>query len=96
MNANPVETERRQVRYSGRVQGVGFRYTTRHIAGRFDVCGYVRNLANGQVELVVEGRPRVLDEFLAALAIEMDRCIEQTTIESAPATGEFAQFDVRH
>lgn len=41
----------RQVFYSGRVQGVGFRYTVKRIAGGYEVMGLVRNLPDGRVEL---------------------------------------------
>jgi acylphosphatase len=41
----------KQVFYSGRVQGVGFRYTVKRIASGFDVTGWVRNLPDGRVEL---------------------------------------------
>src|SRR6187455_864933 len=50
-----MPTERRRVWYEGRVQGVGFRYTARGLAGGFPVSGYVRNLDDGRVELVAEG-----------------------------------------
>ena len=49
--------ERRRVVFSGRVQGVGFRFTCQSLARGFDVAGYVRNLADGRVELVAEGEP---------------------------------------
>jgi acylphosphatase len=41
----------RQVFYKGRVQGVGFRYTVKRIAGGFEVLGWVKNLPDGRVEL---------------------------------------------
>jgi acylphosphatase len=41
----------RQILFSGRVQGVGFRYTTKRIAGGFDVTGWVKNLPDGRVEM---------------------------------------------
>jgi len=44
-----------QVFYEGHVQGVGFRFTVRHIAKGFDVTGWVRNLPDGRVELQVTG-----------------------------------------
>ena len=44
-----------QVFYEGHVQGVGFRFTVRHIAKGFDVTGWVRNLPDGRVEAVFEG-----------------------------------------
>ena len=56
---------RRRVHFSGRVQGVGFRYTCQSIARGFDVGGYVRNLPDGRVEPLAEGEPGELDNFLA-------------------------------
>ena len=47
--------KRAQVFYSGRVQGVGFRYSAREVACGCEVTGFVRNLPDGRVELVVEG-----------------------------------------
>lgn len=41
----------RQVFYTGRVQGVGFRYAVKRIAGGFEVTGWVKNLPDGRVEL---------------------------------------------
>jgi len=41
----------RHVFYTGRVQGVGFRYSTKRIASGFDVTGWVKNLPDGRVEL---------------------------------------------
>ena len=56
-----------QVFYEGRVQGVGFRYTARRIAAGFEVAGYVRNLADGRVELVASGEAEEVDGFLQAV-----------------------------
>jgi len=56
-----------QVFYEGRVQGVGFRYTARRVAAGFDVAGYVRNLADGRVELVASGDAEEVDGFLEAV-----------------------------
>ena len=49
--------------YSGRVQGVGFRYTTKNVAMGYEVTGTVRNLADGRVELVAEGLKDELEAF---------------------------------
>ncbi len=59
---------RRTVFFSGHVQGVGFRYTARHVAGGFDVTGYVKNLADGRVEAVVEGEPEEVAAYVNALS----------------------------
>ena len=60
---NP-NTQRWEVHYLGRVQGVGFRHTASQIARRHPVKGFVRNLPNGQVHLVVEGDTGSLEAFL--------------------------------
>ncbi|HWB08368.1 MAG TPA: acylphosphatase [Pirellulales bacterium] len=88
--------ERREIHYSGRVQGVGFRYTAREIAERFEVGGYVENLADGRVELVAEGEPDEVERFLAAIGERMDRYIAGVQVRSRPATGEFGSFLIRH
>jgi acylphosphatase len=56
-----------QVFYEGRVQGVGFRYSVRQIAKGFNVTGWVRNLADGRVELQVNGEDEEVDVFLGAI-----------------------------
>lgn len=55
------------VYYSGRVQGVGFRYTAKTVATGFEITGTVRNLPDGRVELAAEGLRDELDAFRAAL-----------------------------
>lgn len=56
-----------QVFYEGRVQGVGFRWSVRHIAKGFDVTGWVRNLVDGRVELQVSGDENEVIAFLDAI-----------------------------
>lgn len=57
----------RKVFYSGRVQGVGFRWNARHIASEFEVSGRIRNLPDGRVELAVCGEEEEVGEFLRAI-----------------------------
>ena len=56
-----------QVFYEGGVQGVGFRWSVRHIAKGFDVTGWVRNLPDGRVELQVGGEESEVLAFLDAI-----------------------------
>jgi len=49
---------------SGRVQGVGFRYFTQEKASSLGLTGYVRNLFNGDVEIVAEGDDKTLAKFI--------------------------------
>ena len=60
----------KRVLFSGRVQGVGFRYTTREIATGFDVVGAVRNLPDGTVELEIMGETDELEAYLAEITEE--------------------------
>ena len=89
-------SQRREIYYSGRVQGVGFRYTTRNIASRFDVSGFVRNLPDGRVLLVVEGDGETLQAFVAAIGAEMEHYIRGTDSSVRPPTHEFTRFEIRH
>jgi acylphosphatase len=90
-----TQTQRRQVLYRGRVQGVGFRYTARQTAAAFQVAGYVQNLPDGRVRLVVEGQPDELERFLDELRARMARHIRDVEQQTLPATGEFAGFEIR-
>ncbi len=87
---------RREVRYFGRVQGVGFRYTARQLAAHFSVTGCVQNLSDGTVALTVEGNSAEIDRYLDLLAETMSRYIESAQVAQPPATGEFSRFEVRH
>jgi acylphosphatase len=58
----------RHVFYEGRVQGVGFRWTTKNIARGYEVTGWVRNLPDGRVEMQVCGETEEVEAFLEAIA----------------------------
>lgn len=60
-----------KVIYSGHVQGVGFRYTAQRLATAAGVKGYVKNLSDGSVELVVEGEDAHVSMVLERIASEM-------------------------
>jgi acylphosphatase len=81
--------------YTGRVQGVGFRYQTLHIARGYDVAGFVRNLPDGRVELEAEGEPAELDAFAEALRIQMDGFIRGEERSSGQREPSFRGFDIR-
>jgi acylphosphatase len=87
---------RRTYYFSGRVQGVGFRYTARHAANGRQVTGYVRNLDDGRVELVMEGADAEMDAVVDGIRAELGHNVSRTTVNSGPATGEFTGFGIRH
>lgn len=89
------KTERREIHYSGHVQGVGFRFTAVRVAERFTVTGFVENLPDGRVRLIVEGEPGETDRFLAAVQDGLQRYIRDIDVRHRQATGEFDVFDIR-
>lgn len=83
------------VLYSGRVQGVGFRYTTKTVATGFDVTGTVRNLADGRVELVAEGTRSELEAFRDSLReAGLAGFIRDEQVNWADAKNEFRGFEI--
>jgi acylphosphatase len=83
------------VRYSGRVQGVGFRYIAQQLAAGFAVAGFVRNCPDGDVELVAEGEEDEVERFLAAVAERMADNIARKIVRRAPLEGRQG-FHIRH
>jgi acylphosphatase len=89
--------KRIKVRFQGRVQGVGFRYTVISLASSYDVTGYVRNDFDGSVEFVAEGRESVLLDFLnAILQSGLKRYIMNHTVDWFPAQNEFTSFGIAY
>jgi acylphosphatase len=83
------------VLYSGRVQGVGFRYTARTVAAGFDVCGIVRNLPDGRVELIAEGERAELEAFREAIRDEgLAANIRDEAVTWSEAQGGFRGFEI--
>jgi acylphosphatase len=87
---------RRTSHFSGRVQGVGFRYTAQQAARDFKVTGYVRNMPDGRVELVAEGDEDEINLLLQLIAQRMEGFIKNRADIDVPATGGFKDFSVRH
>jgi acylphosphatase len=86
---------RMTVLFAGRVQGVGFRYTTCRVAESFAVTGCVRNLMNGDVEMVAEGAEQELVDFLHEIkGSHVGRCITRDRVNWSAATGEFDSFRI--
>lgn len=76
----------RNVIFEGRVQGVGFRYTVKDLARGFDVCGWVRNLPDGTVELQVGGEEPDVSDFIREILVEspVARHIKNHTVTMVP------------
>lgn len=91
------EIGRLTARVRGYVQGVGYRYFVRREAGMLGLRGYVRNLPNGDVEVVVEGERVKLDQLLRALERGPSAAeVEAVETDWSTGTGAFFSFQIRH
>lgn len=87
--------QRMTVYYSGRVQGVGFRYTVKSITPGFEVTGTVGNLDDGRVELIAEGERAELDAFRQAIRESgLGGLIQREEEIFGPAIGGFRGFEI--
>ncbi len=87
---NPVHHE--SVFFSGHVQGVGFRFAALQVAREFEVAGWVRNLADGRVELSVEGGAAEVEAFVVALGERMHGHIRKTERSARQRPAEHRGF----
>ncbi len=90
-----MSRSRLHILYSGRVQGVGFRYAVKAVVRGFEVSGNVRNLTDGRVELTAEGTKEELEAFRRAIQdCEVGRFIRNEDVSWSETTGEFRGFEI--
>lgn len=94
MNGN-IMKKQVQVYYTGRVQGVGFRFTAERLAGQLGIAGRVRNLAGGRVEIVASGKESDLKDFLQRIQDYFSEYIQDVDISWIEPAGEFSGFKVQ-
>ncbi len=82
--------------FSGRVQGVGFRFTTNEIAKGFDVKGTVENCPDGRVKIVVEADSKEIDGFIESIKASMPGKIKQMDRFESEPSHAFENFSIRH
>ncbi|HSW01809.1 MAG TPA: acylphosphatase [Sedimentisphaerales bacterium] len=84
----------RHVVFRGRVQGVGFRYTSRQIASHYAVTGFVRNCPDGTVEMFIQGEPDEIDNCIADIQSEFAGHVRDTQIEPAAFSPRYTDFRI--
>lgn len=96
MAKKPVkDIQRAHVYYSGRVQGVGFRYTAEGLALDLKLVGWVKNLPDGRVELLCEGpKPNIEELFSRIQKSILGRHIKKADVFWEKPTNEFTDFTV--
>ena len=82
------------VHFSGRVQGVGFRYHVLQIAKEFEVSGYVRNLDDGRVQMEAEGQENEVKAFVAEVVDRLSVFIRQTEKSEKIRVPQFKGFTI--
>ncbi|MDX2111951.1 MAG: acylphosphatase [Verrucomicrobiota bacterium] len=86
----------REVYFSGRVQGVGFRYSAMQIAREFEVSGYVENLPDGRVHLDVEGEVAEVSAYVDELKSKMEQYIRQVQEHTSRRQRQHSGFIIKH
>lgn len=89
-------SQRLHAQVKGHVQGVSFRYYTQLRANELELRGWVRNRADGSVEVVAEGSLKRLEDLLAFLYRgSPSASVMHVDADWLAATGEFSDFRVR-
>jgi len=97
VSQEPLESKRcrMEVFYSGHVQGVGFRYSAKTVAMGFEITGTVRNLSDGRVQLIAEGRRAELESFRTAIReAGLGSLIRDEKVAWTEAQNEFKGFEI--
>jgi acylphosphatase len=89
------ELVRVRVFVDGRVQGVAYRFFAEKYAGRLGITGWVRNLADGRVEVLAEGTSHQIEAFLERLREGPSLArVDGFEVRREPPTGEFPDFRI--
>ncbi len=85
---------RAHIFYSGRVQGVGFRFTVQRAATDLDLRGWVKNLPDGSVEILAEGDREKITRLCQTLERHFQGHIKDKNIDFVPAQGNYLDFNI--
>ena len=84
----------KHVIFIGRVQGVGFRYTAHRISNRHQLSGFVRNLADGTVELFAQGPAQDIDDCIQDIKEYFGDYLRETRIQEIPPDPKYKNFRI--
>lgn len=84
----------RHVIFTGRVQGVGFRFTVFHAANRYKLTGWVRNCTDGNVEMITQGQADGISDCIRDIQESFAGYIRETKIEEVQPDPKYKDFKI--
>jgi acylphosphatase len=91
---NQLKMVAKHIIFTGRVQGVGFRFTAHRVANRHQVAGFVRNLPDGTVEMLAQGRSEDVDDCIRDIREYLVGYIREARIEEIPPDPKYTGFEI--
>jgi len=96
LNVFEIEMTAKQIFYTGRVQGVGFRFSVKQLVRGFEITGWVRNLPDGRVELQAMGEDEELEGFLREIQdSHLGGFIREAEVHSISLLENISKFSIR-
>ena len=89
-----MNTIRKHIRFTGYVQGVGFRYTACYAARSLNLTGWVRNCDDGSVELEAEGTAEAVSALVEKLCSHAWGSVDEIRSEYIPLQNDYS-FEIR-
>jgi acylphosphatase len=89
-----MEQIAKHIWFSGRVQGVGFRYTAQRIASRYGLTGYVRNTHDGKVEMVAQGQPEDIENCIRDIRETFGAYVRDVQENEVPVDSRYKSFEI--
>jgi acylphosphatase len=89
-----MDTVAKHIVFSGRVQGVGFRFTVLNIANRYHLTGYIRNLQDDTVEMLAQGPAQTIDNCVRDIEDSFTGYIRRTEVEPATLDTKLTDFKI--
>jgi acylphosphatase len=89
-----MEQVAKHIWFSGRVQGVGFRYTAQRIASRCGLTGYVRNDHGGSVEMLAQGQPEDIADCIRDIKDTFGAYVRDVRENEVPLDPRYNSFEI--
>ena len=84
----------KKILFKGRVQGVGFRFTAFNIANRYRLTGQVKNIPDGSVEMIAQGKADDIEYCIDEIKKTYPARIHDFEIENVTPDPDFTEFKI--